>query len=142
MRTWLAEMRSGVVAGLTAAVVLATGTTLSERLTHDGAAPSTPVASVGWRPPALVDPVAAAQGAARRGDRMLLAVKVGDSLSVPGVSSEEQRRAASDPVRALTPRSVGLFGDEWTAFVQDAIPYAAAYNAVLLVTPSTSSPAS
>lgn len=82
MRTWLAEMRSGVVAGLTAAVVLATVTTLSER------------------------------------------------------------RAASDPVRALTPRSVGLFGDDWVAFVQDAIPYTAAYNAVLLVTPSPSSPAS
>ena len=142
MRTWNGEMRNGVVAGLTAALVLVAATTLREQFSHDEAASTTPVATVGWRSPALADPVAAARAAARRGDRMLLAVKVGDSLTIPGVSAEEQRRAATVPVRALTPLSVGLVGDDWTAFLQDAIPHAAAYNAVLLLTPSPRSPAS
>ena len=142
MRSWIGEVRSGVVAGLTAAMVLAVATTLIERIQPARPASHTPVAAVGWRPPVLTDPVAAARAAARRGDRMLLAVKVGDSLAIPGVSTDERRRAATEPVRALTPMSVGLFGDDWAALLDDAIPHAAAYNAVLLLTPSPPPPAS
>ena len=142
MRTWSDAVRSGVVAGLTAAVVLGMVTAVRERFSEVAVMTTTPVATVGWRPPVLSDPVAAARAAARRGDRMLLAVKVGDSLTIPGVSIEEQRRAAMAPVRAITPLSVGLFGDDWTAFLQDALPHAAAYNAVLLLTPSPRAPTS
>ena len=142
MRSWGDEVRSGLVAGLTAALVLVAVTALRERFVTVAVPSPAPVATVGWRPPVLSDPVAAARAAARRGDRMLLAVKVGDSLTIPGVSVEEQRRAVTAPVRAITPLSVGLFGDDWTAFLQDAIPHAAAYNAVLLLTPSPRAPAS
>lgn len=142
MRTWIGEMRSGVVAGLTAALVLVAVTSLRERFSMDAVTATVPVATVGWRPPVLADPVASARAAARRGDRMLLAVKVGDSLTIPGISVEEQRRVATAPVRAITPLSVGLFGDDWTAFLQNAIPHAAAYNAVLLLTPSPRAPTS
>lgn len=142
MRTWIGEMRSGVVAGLTAALVLVAVTSLRERFSKDAVPAAAPLATVGWRPPVLSDPVAAARAAAFRGDRMLLAVKVGDSLTIPGISAEEQQRVAGAPVRAITPLSVGLFGDDWTSFLQDAIPHAAAYNAVLLLTPSPRAPTS
>ncbi len=132
MRTWLSEVRIGIVAGVTAGAVLWTGS----RIASDGAfrvAPSALVSSASWTPP-LVDPIAAATKAMASGDSALVAIAESDSLLFPGVTTENTLRSETEPIHLFSPSSTGLGGSEWERFALRAIPYAAAYNAVIQVT--------
>jgi len=132
MRTWLSEVRIGIVAGVTAGAVLWAANRITDDRTSPGVAPSDHVFSANWTPP-LVDPIAAATDALTRGDSALVAIAEADSLLFPGVSAQNRLRTETEPIHLYSPRSTGLAGSAWASFAARAIPYAAAYNAVIQV---------
>ena len=130
MRRVLREVRIGLVAGVTGSAMLLLAQQVSQRLS---ARPPARVQSQSqWIPP-LVDPIAAAQSALERGDSALVAVQDADSLLFPAVSSRHRNSESNAPFRLYSPGSTGLSGEAWVSFASRAVPYAAAYNAVVLV---------
>lgn len=133
MRSWLSEVRIGVVAGVTAGAVLWGVDRLTPSTAGSSAASlEVAVASDGWTPP-LADPVDKALQSLARGDTMFVAIASADSLIFPGVPATVRVQRSSDPFRVYSPRSTGLRGEEWSEFATRAVPFAAAYNAVVQV---------
>jgi len=138
VRRLLGELRIGLVAGATASMLLygalrATDVSLARPASHVNAPTSSR-----WMPP-LVDPIASAQEALARGDSGLVAIADADSLLLPAVTSEHRPADSTGPFRLYSRESTGLTGRAWVTFVARAIPYAAAYNAVVLVARDRSS---
>jgi hypothetical protein len=130
VRTWLSELRIGLIAGLSAGAMIVAAPRVASLVRHDATASS--VGSTSWTPP-LVDPIAAAGAALARGDSTFLAVAIDDSLRFPGITAVVSDGAAHESVRLYSPASTGLTGARWAAFVPRVLPYAAAYNAVVQV---------
>ena len=107
MRSWISEVRIGIVAGLTAAGVFWGASQIQVIVDRNLAPAWRDTRPASWRPP-LSDPVAAARAAIARGEGIFVAVTLGDSLSFPGVPPALQRSAEADPVRVYSPRSTGL----------------------------------
>jgi hypothetical protein len=130
MRDWLSEVRIGLIAGVSAGtIILAAPSVL--RLARQSVT-GLSVSSASWTPP-LVDPIQAASAALARGDSSFVAVAVDDSLRFPGITAAVGDGAVHESIRVYSPRSTGLTGARWAAFVPRVVPYAAAYNAVVQV---------
>lgn len=132
MHTWRSEVRIGLIAGVTAGAVLWAATRLNTSTSNRATPSLTPVANTLWTPP-LADPVGRALRALANGDTTCIAVADADSLVYPGVTPERIAAQGARSVRVYSPRSTGLSGAAWSAFTARAIPFAAAYNAVLQV---------
>ena len=130
MRRCWRELRIGVVAGIIASALLLVVQQASHRFSAAGSIDNH--ADGQWIPP-LVDPVASAQSALERGDSALVAIQVADSLMFPAVTSKHRRSDSTEPFRLYSPASTGLSGEAWVSFMNRAMTYAAAYNAVVLV---------
>ena len=130
MRNWLSEVRIGLIAGVSAGVVILAAPHVA-RVAQLGLARSS-VASDRWTPP-LVDPIQAASAALARGDSAFVAIAVGDTLRFPGLTESVSEGATRERIRLFSPASTGVRGAGWGAFVARAMPYAAAYNAVVQV---------
>jgi hypothetical protein len=130
MRSWAAELRIGLIAGLTGGLVVMAAPSVATfaRTTLTTADPT----QVAWTPP-LVDPVQAATAALARGDSSFVAVALGESLRFPGLTQAVSDGASQERFRLYSSASTGLNGEGWEVFVTKAIPYAAAYNAVIQV---------
>ena len=137
MRNWLSEIRIGLIAGVSAGAIILAAPKMAT-MWQQGRSNSAP-STAAWSPP-LIDPVQAASAALLRGDSAFLAVALNDSLQFPGLTEAVSLGAAHESIRMYSPASTGLKGARWEAFVPRAVPYAAAYNAVVQVARVTARP--
>ena len=130
MRTWLSELRIGLIAGASTGAILLAAPFVADIVRHTAA--DSPAGAVSWTPP-LLDPIHAASTALAQGDSAYIAVVLDDSVRFPGITTAMSAAAAHESVRVYSPQSTGLTGARWAAFVPDVVPYAAACNAVVQV---------